>query len=325
MKNKNILKGAGVLLIIVVLSSTLVVTAISEEKENSTNNSFLYGIHVDQKQEYSSNVGLRIYKDGCFYAQAFKPSMRTHVGISLKMFRNGNPLDYNLYLSIREELDSEDIATSILSEIVSNFRWYYFEFEPFDLTPGQIYYMVLRGDGGSENNKYCWGCYRGDDDKYPFGEAWDNSLDGEWTITYITGHEYFDFCFRTYILNNPPDTPIITGLSTGEAGKEYEYTFSITDLDGNKVYYYVDWGDGNYTDWFGPFDSGMEISKTHIWEDQDTYIIKARAKDKFHEYSEWATLEVSMQKNKPYINRPFQDFLEKHPLLQRLLQRFLQI
>ncbi len=80
---------------------------------------------------------------------------------------------------------------------------------------------------------------------------------------------------------NAPEAPDISGEIEGEAGVEYEYTFCSIDPNGDDVYYYVDWGDGEFTDWIGPFASGEEVVISHTWDEQDTYTIKAKAKDIF--------------------------------------------
>ncbi|RLF53387.1 MAG: hypothetical protein DRN24_01035, partial [Thermoplasmata archaeon] len=49
-----------------------------------------------------------------------------------------------------------------------------------------------------------------------------------------------------------PAKPTITGPSKGKPNKEYSFTFKSTDPEGSNIYYYVDWGDGTYTDWDGP-------------------------------------------------------------------------
>ncbi len=62
-----------------------------------------------------------------------------------------------------------------------------------------------------------------------------------------------------------------------------------------------------------------------------TYQIKVKARDiPSFEESEWSEpLPVSMPKNKPYTDRPFlqflQNFLQNHPLIYQLLQRFLRL
>ena len=50
----------------------------------------------------------------------------------------------------------------------------------------------------------------------------------------------------TAVANEPPYAPIINGPTYGKTGTEYNYTFSTIDPDGDDVYYYIHWGDGNY-------------------------------------------------------------------------------
>ena len=94
--------------------------------------------------------------------------------------------------------------------------------------------------------------------------------------------------------NEPPYAPLISGPSSGQAGEEYTYSFSTSDPDGNDVYYYIDWGDGDVLEWVGPYESGEIIELSHTWEEQDTYTISARAKDTWGAIGEWGTLEVEM-------------------------------
>jgi outer membrane protein assembly factor BamB len=121
--------------------------------------------------------------------------------------------------------------------------------------------------------------------------------------------------------NSPPNTPTIDGPTSGKVDTSCEYTFSAIDPDGNDVYFYIEWGDGTDSRWIGPYNSGEKITKSHKWSEQGNYTIKAKAKDVFDEESEWATLEVSMPKNK--IINPFERFLENHPLMFPLLRQLL--
>jgi len=99
--------------------------------------------------------------------------------------------------------------------------------------------------------------------------------------------------------NHPPDTPTITGPSSGKAGEEYEYMFSSVDPDGDAVQFYIEWGDGN-SEWTGFNSSGDYFIISHIWNEKDTYIIRAKTKDSNNAESDWATLEISMPKIHSY-------------------------
>ena len=85
---------------------------------------------------------------------------------------------------------------------------------------------------------------------------------------------------------------MITGPLSGNVGQEYEYIFNALDLDGDDVYYYIDWGDGVNSSWLGPFGSGVDIKVKHVWDNNGTYMIKVKAKDVFGAESDWGFLEV---------------------------------
>ena len=78
----------------------------------------------------------------------------------------------------------------------------------------------------------------------------------------------------------------------------------------------------------GSVSSGEELSISHTWETEGTYTIKVKAKDEYGAESGWATLSVSMPRNRA-INTPFmqflQNFLQNHPLIYQLLQKFLKL
>jgi len=94
--------------------------------------------------------------------------------------------------------------------------------------------------------------------------------------------------------NYPPTAPIISGEVNGIIWTRYDYTFSASDSDGFKVYYYIDWGDGRNSGWVGPFISGVDVTISHTWLTKGTYNIKAKAKDMFGTESDWTTLPVTM-------------------------------
>jgi len=110
-----------------------------------------------------------------------------------------------------------------------------------------------------------------------------------------------------------PNPPTITGPTTGTSGVEYNYTFVTIDPDGDDVWYYIGWGDSSNSGWLGPYNSGEEVVKSHTWDGQGEYTIRAKARDIFEAESGWGYLEVTMP-----VNQHSYSF----PLLQRLLERF---
>jgi len=119
--------------------------------------------------------------------------------------------------------------------------------------------------------------------------------------------------------NDAPTAPTITGQINGIIETEYEYKFKSTSPLGRDVYYYIEWGDGSKKDWFGPFNSGEEVTVSHSWSEQGTYTIKARAKDTENLWGPWGELMVTMPRDKSISNSLLLKFLERYPLLNILL------
>jgi outer membrane protein assembly factor BamB len=113
-------------------------------------------------------------------------------------------------------------------------------------------------------------------------------------------------------IRSPPSKPEINGPNSGHFGEEYEYTFTAIDPESDDIWYYVDWGDGSNSGWLGPYSSGEVVTKSHTWDEENTYTIRAKAKDIFDEESYWGTLEVTMPVNKP----------PQFPIISWLLERF---
>jgi hypothetical protein len=114
------------------------------------------------------------------------------------------------------------------------------------------------------------------------------------------------------LVNDPPAEPTIDGPPTGNIGDTYEYTFQTTDPDGNQVFYYIEWGDGDTIEWSGPYDSGEQVTFSHSWSTENTYTIRAQAKDIWDYQSTWGELEVNMPRDKTF-------FIQLSQRAQRLL------
>jgi len=72
--------------------------------------------------------------------------------------------------------------------------------------------------------------------------------------------------------NNAPNTPTIEGPITGKIGKNHSYDISTTDIDGDEIIYYIDWGDNNtYTTDYCI--SGDTITISHKWTEIGNKII----------------------------------------------------
>lgn len=135
--------------------------------------------------------------------------------------------------------------------------------------------------------------------------------------SYRTFHDFFSV--KISKINDAPNEPTIEGPSTGIIGIEYNYTINTKDPDGNDVYYYIDWDDGNTDEWIGPYNSETNITISHLWEKRGTYGVKVKAKDTFDSESDWTELWVSIPRNKPVYNILFRWITERFPMFSRIL------
>jgi len=96
--------------------------------------------------------------------------------------------------------------------------------------------------------------------------------------------------------NNPPQKPARpSGPNSGKPGVQYIYTTSTTDPDEDQIYYMWDWGDGNFSNWLGPYNSGETTSASYTWAQKGNYNIKVKAKDIYGDESNWSDpLAVTM-------------------------------
>jgi hypothetical protein len=131
----------------------------------------------------------------------------------------------------------------------------------------------------------------------------------------------------TAVANQPPETPSITGPSSGKPGVEYDFNFSTIDPDGDDVYYCVSWGCCGSGDFhtYGPFESGVEVTISHSWPEKGDYTIQAYAKDIYDAESGIATLEISMPLNHHIINTLFLRLLERFPNVFPILRYLLRL
>jgi hypothetical protein len=105
---------------------------------------------------------------------------------------------------------------------------------------------------------------------------------------------------------NNPDGP-----SYVEMGVEYGYTTLSSDPDGEKVRYGVDWeGDYFIDEWTDFYESGEEVTITHVWNEKGRYNVRIKAMDETNLQSFWSEpLTVSLPKNKIKYFYHFTDFL----------------
>ena len=105
-----------------------------------------------------------------------------------------------------------------------------------------------------------------------------------------------------------PNAPLIVGPTSEKIGRICEYTFVSNDLEGDPIYYEIDWGDDTSVGYLGPFESGENVKLKHIYFKEGDYEITAMAKDYNNIESQLGTLSVSVSKAR-FRMFPFLEFL----------------
>ena len=137
---------------------------------------------------------------------------------------------------------------------------------------------------------------------------------------YKTYHEMF-------FLNQPPAIPDKPdGPTKGGPNKELIFSTSTIDLDEDQVYYLWRWGDGEYSEWFGPFNSGETVQASHSWDETANYQIRVKAKDTVTGLeTDWSEpFGIRIQKIKT-VNSFFYNLLELFPNAHLILRQLLRL
>jgi len=93
-----------------------------------------------------------------------------------------------------------------------------------------------------------------------------------------------------YVFGQPNDNGIVY--------TEYMFNSSTTDPEGDDIYYLFDWGDGNNSEWQGPYASGATGSASHTWTKGGDYEIRVKAHDGRRE-SNWSEALIITIENDP--------------------------
>jgi outer membrane protein assembly factor BamB len=88
--------------------------------------------------------------------------------------------------------------------------------------------------------------------------------------------------------NVPPEIPVIDGPASGKPAASYEFVFTSSDQNDDKILYYIDWGDNTTSGWIGPFSSGVIVRQNHTWSTRGSYTIQAKVKDWHGAESNWS-------------------------------------
>jgi hypothetical protein len=146
---------------------------------------------LDQLQtKYTNNFALYSTRLG---GQSFKPTMGLLTSAELYIRKIGNPPN-SVTLAVRSSKSGSDLVTisKPVSEISTSYGWVKFDFSDLPVTPGNLYYLVLRTSGGSSSNCYYWGY--GYQTSYTNGIRLYSTTGGS---SWINNPSY-DTCFKTY-------------------------------------------------------------------------------------------------------------------------------
>ena len=274
------------------------------------------GETLDQNQTMTYGLIASLCSD-IWVAQGFKPTVTTLTRVEIYLYKYLNPpSDSIITVFIRDSLDGNNLTST--GVVAGDFfpKWIEFDFPDIQVIPEQTYYIIAKGD-------YCNSTIGG----YGWTAIWNNPYDRgeEWIWDVYSGWELMDYedypecdaTFKTYGINEAPDTPIINGPTDGQIGIEYNYNISTTDYEGYDIWYYIEWRDGSVDEWIGPYASGQNVTVSHTWNIKKTYEVRVKAKDIHGFESDWATLEVSIPKSRIY--NWWMDWLERFPILQNIL------
>jgi hypothetical protein len=120
----------------------------------------------------------------------------------------------------------------------------------------------------------------------------------------ISAHNYRTF-INTFVLNQPPAIPNIPeGPDKGILNRELTYSISTIDPEGDQVFYQWSWGDGHFSEWEGPYESGETATSSHRWKQEASYFIKVKAKDIYDQETDWSEkLRVKISENRAFNSR----------------------
>ena len=139
----------------------------------------------------------------------------------------------------------------------------------------------------------------------------------------VTAHNYLPYV-STFFLNQRPEIPDKPdGPLTGQKGTEYTFSASTTDPDGDQIYYMWRWGDGQYSEWLGPYNSGDTISTAHKWSDTGNFQVRLKAKDTNELETDWSESHIINIKKSKEANWTMFRILQIFPNLYALLKTFL--
>ncbi len=208
---------------------------------------------------------------------------------------------YNITLEVTDgEFKDSDTTKAVIKNKIENLSG--FINGPKNGFPDEKLFFNVTINGGVEPYNISWDL--DNDNSYNDGYSdstyytWINS--GSYTIyskvkDNIDNIIEFEHQINIQTGNNPPDKPTINGgpIGNGVTGKEYEFTFTSTDPDGEQIKFTVEWGDGE-TDNSDFVDSGSEFTVSHKWSGIGSKTIRVFVTDESDSMSKEETFKVTI-------------------------------
>jgi hypothetical protein len=122
---------------------------------------------------------------------------------------------------------------------------------------------------------------------------YESNYNEKWSFNLTELFEYGEYIYdvsKVFNNNNPNKPSRPNGPRNGEPGKTYDYSISTRDRDGDQLFYKWDWGDGDVSDWLGPYDSNMKCQVSHTWLEKGQYNVKVMARDTNCGKSDWSII-----------------------------------
>jgi hypothetical protein len=115
-----------------------------------------------------------------------------------------------------------------------------------------------------------------------------------------------------------------SGKINGRPGREYSFTTSASDNDGDDLWYFWDWGDENNSGWLGPYNSGDICEASYTWQQEANFSIRVKVKDGNGGESYWSEeLIFSTPKTKIIDNILLEQLLSSFQILKLTFYKIL--
>lgn len=150
-----------------------------------------------------------------------------------------------------------------------------------------------------------------------------NGTDG---VEEIVGQTWWYSPIIHVTVNSPPEKPEKpSGPNSGKTGMTYLFSTSAVDPNDNQIYYMWDWGDGNVSDWIGPYNSGETASASHQWSEKwKKCSIQVKAKDVYGEESSWSDpFSIIMPRNHRMFSLFFDIIEQSFPRLFSIIDNIM--